>query len=90
MARYRLHAHRVDELLEITDRHWTTLRELEIMTDRQVEVFLGPERDTGERVVIEIVGWVNEDSSGRTHTHPTVSSVRESIGPLASPGLPAG
>jgi hypothetical protein len=82
VARYRVKADRVDEFLEIIDRHWTTLRELELVTDREVEVFLGPERDTGEPVVIEIFEWVDEDSSGRAHTHPTVSGVWESMGPL--------
>jgi hypothetical protein len=35
--------------------------------------------------VIEIFEWVDEDSSGRAHTHPTVSGVWESMGPLCEP-----
>jgi hypothetical protein len=82
VARYRVKADRVDDFLDIIDRHCAMLRELELVTDRQVEVFLGPERDTSEPVIIEIFEWVDEDASGRAHTHPAVSGVWESMGPL--------
>ena len=82
VARYQVKADRVDEFLDLIDGHWTMLRELELVTDRDVEVFVGPERDTGEPVVIEIFEWVDDDASGRAHTHPRVSGVWEAMGPL--------
>jgi hypothetical protein len=85
VARYQVKSDRVNEFLEIIDGHWTTLRELELVTDRDVEVFLGPDRDTGQPVVIEIFEWVDEDASGRAHTHPRVSDLWESMGPLCEP-----
>lgn len=80
--RYSVKADQMEEFLQIVDRHCATLRELELITDREVEVFLGPERDTGEPVVIEIFEWADGDATQRAHTHPAVSEVWESMGPL--------
>jgi hypothetical protein len=81
VARYQVKSGRVDEFLDIIDRHWVTLREIELVTDRDVEVYLGPDRETGGPVVIEIFEWVDEDASGAAHTHPLVSEVWEAMGP---------
>jgi quinol monooxygenase YgiN len=80
--RYSVKAHHVDEFLSILDRHCATLRELDLITDREVEVFVGTERDTGEPVVIEIFEWADEDATQRAHTDPAISEVWESMGPL--------
>jgi hypothetical protein len=85
VARYRVKPDRVEDFLEVMDRHWVTLRELELVTDREVEVYLGPERGSGRPIVIEIFDWVDEDASDRAHTHPSVSVVWESMGPLCEP-----
>lgn len=82
IARYRVKANRVDEFLEVVDRHWATLRELELVTDREAEVYVGTERETGGPVVVEIFDWAGPDASGRAHTHPLVSQVWEAMGPL--------
>jgi hypothetical protein len=82
VARYRVRPGREDEFLEIIDRHWATLRELELVTDRPPEVFVGPERQAEGPVVIEIFDWVDENASRRAHTHPLVSSIWEAMGPL--------
>ena len=83
--RYAVIEGRVEEFLEVVDRHCATLRELELITDREVEVFVGPERDTGAPVVVEIFEWADEDATQRAHTHPAVSAVWESMGPLCEP-----
>jgi len=83
--RYCVKAGRVDEFLEVIDRHCTTLRELELITDQEVELFVGAERDTGEPVVIEIFEWADQGATERAHTHPAVSGVWESMGPLCEP-----
>lgn len=80
--RYSVKADRVEEFLELIDRHCTTLREFELITDREIEVFVGQERDTGEPVVIEIFEWADDDATQRAHTHPAISGVWESMGPL--------
>ncbi len=83
--RYHVVAGRVDEFMEIIDRHAATLRELELITSREVDVFSGVERDTGLPVVIEIFEWADDDATERAHTHPAVSRVWESMGPLCEP-----
>lgn len=80
--RYRVKRDSVDEFLEIIDRHWATLHDLELVSDRDVEVYVGEERGGGGPLVVEIFDWVDEDASGRAHTHPLVSEVWEAMGPL--------
>jgi quinol monooxygenase YgiN len=82
IARYRVKAGRVDEFLAVIDRHWATLRELELVTDRDAEVYLGDDRDHGGPLVVEVFDWVNEDAAARAHTHPLVSEVWEAMAPL--------
>lgn len=82
IARYRVKADRVDDFLEVVDRHWATLRDLELVTDREPEVFVGEERETGGPLVVELFDWAGPDASGRAHTHPRVSEVWEAMGPL--------
>jgi hypothetical protein len=84
--RYRVKPEHVDEFLEVIDRHWSTLRELELVTDRDVEVYVGEDRDFGGGpLVVELFDWVDTDASNRAHTHPLVSQVWESMGPLCEP-----
>jgi hypothetical protein len=85
VARYRVRPDRVEEFLDVIDRHWVTLRELELVTDREAEVFLGPERDSGRPIVVEIFEWADEGAAALAHTHPRVSGVWESMGPLCEP-----
>ena len=91
VAHYRVKRGCEEEFLEIIDRHWIILRELELVAERDVEVYLGFEQGIDGPLVIEIFDWVDEDASGRAHTHPDVSGVWEAMGPLceARGGRPA-
>jgi hypothetical protein len=82
IARYRVKPGCESEFLEIVDRHWTTLREVELVTDREPEVYAGKDKRTGDPLVVEVFDWVDEDASTRAHTHPLVSRVWEAMGPL--------
>jgi hypothetical protein len=82
IAHYRVKAGCEDELLDILDQHHVTLRELEMITDREVEVYLGTERGVDGPLVIEIFDWADEDAASRAHTHPRISGLWESMGPL--------
>ena len=82
IAHYRVRPGCEDEFLAIVERHTTTLRELGLLTDRATEVYLGTERGVDGPLVIEVFDWVDEDASRRAHTHPAVSAVWESMGPL--------
>jgi quinol monooxygenase YgiN len=82
IARYRVKPDHLDEFLDVIDRHWATLRELELVTDRDAEVYVGDDRDGGGPLVVEVFDWVSPDASERAHTHPLVSEVWEAMGPL--------
>lgn len=81
VAQYRVPVERIDELLEIIDRHAAVLRELELITDREPEVYAGTDKGGGG-FILEIFDWVDADASDRAHTHPMVSAVWEAMGPL--------
>ena len=80
--RYQVPVDRLDEFVEVVDRHWVLLRELELVTDRPPEVLVGTDRQGGG-LVLELFDWVDADASDRAHTHPAVSEVWESMGPFA-------
>jgi hypothetical protein len=81
-AQYRVKPGCEGEFLDIIDRHTSTLRDLELVTDREAEVYLGSEKGVDGPFIIEIFDWVDEDASARAHTHPRVSAMWESMGPL--------
>ena len=82
IAHYRVKPGCEEEFLAVVDRHEATLRELELVTDRQPEVYLGSEKGVAGPLVIEVFDWVDEDAAQRAHTHPQVSALWESMGPL--------
>lgn len=81
-AHYRVKPGREDQFLEIIERHAATLRDLELVTDRETEVYLGSEKEVEGPLIVEVFDWVDEDASARAHTHPQVSGIWESMGPL--------
>lgn len=82
LAQYRVKPGSEEEFLEVLDRHHVVLRDLELVTDREVEVYLGAERGVEGPLVVEVFDWVDADAAGRAHTHPRVSALWESMGPL--------
>jgi hypothetical protein len=82
LNQYRVKDGLVDEFLEIIDRHWVTLRELDLVTDRPVDVFVGSERTAPGPLVVELFEWADADASARAHQHPRVSGLWEAMGPL--------
>jgi hypothetical protein len=85
LAHYRVKEGCVDEFLDIIDRHWVTLRDLELVTDRPAEVFIGDEKAAPGPLVVELFEWTDGDAAARAHTHPRVSMLWESMGPLTEP-----
>jgi hypothetical protein len=82
LAHYRVKPGAEEQFLEILDRHTVVLRDLELVTDREVELYLGAERGVEGPLVVEVFDWVDADAAGRAHTHPRVSALWESMGPL--------
>ena len=81
-AQYRVKPGCEEEFLALLDQHAVLLRELELRTDRDVEVYVGRERGVEGPFVVELFDWVDGDAAGRAHTHPRVSGAWESMGPL--------
>jgi hypothetical protein len=92
---FRVRAGCEDEFRTLQVEHMETLRELELITDRPVEAFIGSERtfDGGAEgpFVVKIFEWVDADAAGRAHLHPRVSDLWERMEPLceARGGRPA-
>jgi hypothetical protein len=82
MPHYRVKPGCEDEFLAIIDAHWPALRDLELVTDREPEVYVGREQDVDGPLVIEIFEWVDRDASSRAHQHPAISTLWEAMGPL--------
>ena len=82
IARYRVKPDCVEQFLKLIERHWSIMRGLDLITDREAEVFVGQERGTGRPLVFEIFEWSDEAAVDRAHTHPDVSQAWEAMGPL--------
>jgi hypothetical protein len=80
--RYQVKPECLDDFLKVIDQHAALLRDLELITDREAEVLVGNERETGRPLVVEIFDWSDESASQRAHTHPQVSGIWEAMGPL--------
>jgi hypothetical protein len=78
-AQYRVRPGAEDRFKELLRRHTATLRSLEMITDRPVEVFLGAERDVEGPFFVEVFEWIDESAVSLAHTHPQVSVLWESI-----------
>ena len=51
IARYRVKPDCVEQFLTLIERHWSIMRGLDLITDREAEVFVGQERGTGRPLV---------------------------------------
>jgi hypothetical protein len=80
-AHYRVREDSVDDFLALVGKHGPVLRRLGLITDEPTRVYLGKEKSGGP-LVIEVFEWVDEEASGRAHTHPEVSEVWEAMGPM--------
>src|SRR5688500_6203510 len=82
LAQYRVKPGSEEQFLEVLDRHNIVLRDLELVTDRATEVYVGAERGVEGPFVVEVFDWVDGDAAGRAHTHPRISALWESMAPL--------
>ncbi|MCB1187380.1 hypothetical protein KDL29_09470 [bacterium] len=66
---------------ELLQRHWPTLSQLGLVTDRPTQLFKGDEKGSG-LVYIEVFEWLSEDASRRAHELPEVMAIWEPMGGL--------
>lgn len=82
IAQYRVKTGAEEQFQDVLRHHRRTLRELELVTDRPFEVFLGAERGIEGPWFVEIFEWADPSAAHRAHTHPQISEAWESIGAL--------
>jgi hypothetical protein len=58
------------------ERHWPTLRSLDLVTERPPQRYRGTERD-GAPLFVEIFDWKSEQASRIAHEHPEVMAIWE-------------
>ena len=90
LCQYRVIAEREGEFRKLLERHWPTLRKLDLVTD-EVSVIYRSVDDAGRPSFLEIFHWKSGDAVRLAHDHPDVQAVWEPMMPLceARDGLPA-
>jgi len=82
IAQYRVKPGAEDRFTDVLRRHTATLRALELITDRPVEVFVGAEKSVEGPLFVEIFEWADADGASQAHTHPQISQLWENMGEL--------
>lgn len=81
MCTYRVRADVEKEFLALLDRHWTTLRKLDLVTDEPSRIYRGQD-ETEKPYFVEIFTWKDGDTPSRAHHLPEVMAVWEPMGKL--------
>jgi hypothetical protein len=89
MCTYRVRKEKEREFSDLLGRHWSVLREQELVTDTAPEAFRGAGPD-GDPYFVEVFEWVNGEAPDTAHHLPAVASIWEPMGMCCAPrdGLP--
>lgn len=82
ISTYVVRADAVDAFRKLLERHWPTLRELELATDTPPVYYIGDITDEGGVPFVEILEWSSDNAAGLAHTHPAVSTIWEQMSQL--------
>ena len=90
LCHYRVIAEREDDFRQLLERHWSTLRKLDLVTDEESQIFRSVDGE-GRPWFLEIFHWKNGEAVRLAHEHPDVQAVWEPMMPLCEgrDGLPA-
>ena len=64
----------------LLDRHWPTLRGLELVTDTPEQVFQSVDDDN--ITLVSIFEWASAEAVSQAHRHPDVAEIWEAMEPL--------
>ena len=78
---YRVAPGREAEFTRLLERHWPTLRALDLVTDTPARHYRGEEQGGGP-LFVEIFEWKSEAASGIAHEHPEVMAIWEPMDKL--------
>ena len=77
ICHYRPRPNSQDEMLELIAEHRELLRELELVTDRPEELYVGEDQDRSGPLFVKIFQWADAEASRRAHSHPRVAVIWE-------------
>jgi len=75
IAIYRPKAGKVAELEALVKKHFSTLKEYGLTTER--ESFIGRSEDES---ILEIFEWASGEAAAKAHDHPAVAKIWEAMG----------
>jgi hypothetical protein len=78
---YRVREGKEAEFESLLERHWPTLREVGLASEKPARWFRGVSKD-GRRRFIELFEWADEEASAVAHRSPRVMSIWEPMGAL--------
>lgn len=78
---YRVTPGREGEFTSLLERHWPTLRSLDLVTDDPPQHYRGAEQGGGP-LFVEIFQWKTEGASRAAHEHPEVMAIWEPMDKL--------
>jgi len=79
---YRVQQAREKEFRSLLEKHWPTLRDVGLVSEKPARWFRGKGKD-GEPRFIELFEWKTGEASGAAHQSPEVMSIWEPMGALA-------
>ncbi len=79
---FRVQPAALDAFTDLIQRHWTTLRSLELVTATPEQRFLGADQNAEGPVVVSIFEWASAEAAGLAHSHPEVAEIWEAMEPL--------
>lgn len=81
MCIYRVRPEVGSEFEDLLERHWATLRKLNLASDTPPQTYRGKD-DTGRPIYVELLEWKDADGPDMAHELPEVMAVWESMGKL--------
>jgi len=82
---YRVKAGNEDAFTALLERHWPTLRELDLVTAEPPQHFRGFEQDGSGPLFFEIFTWKSPDAARSASQHPDVLAIWEPMDRLCEP-----
>jgi hypothetical protein len=79
MCTYRIKSGKEEEFAGLLQRHWPTLRDMELVENTPSQVFRGTD-DSAKTYFVEILTWKDGEMPNRAHELPAVMAVWEPMG----------
>jgi len=84
ICHYRVRPGKEPDFRTLLQRHWPTLRQLDVVTDEPAVAYQGVD-EKGRPFFVEIFHWKNAAALERAHQHPDVLAVWEPMDQLCEP-----